>query len=75
MRYDYTPKRERINKLMVWRKWFAWYPVNIPEERCWVWLETIERKLYYTSREVGLQTFSEHGWMYRTRTIEHGEIY
>ena len=25
-----------------------------------------ERKYYYTSREVGLQTFSEHGAMYRT---------
>lgn len=75
MRLNYTSKSERKKKFMIWHKWFAWYPVNIPEEKCWVWLETIERELYYTSREVGLQYFAGYNWKYRTRTIEHGEVY
>jgi hypothetical protein len=66
MRLKLTDPREELEKLKQWHTWFAWYPVYIPEELQWVWLEKIERKYYYTSREVGLQTFSEHGAMYRT---------
>ena len=29
-----------------WRKWFAWYPVRTEDEK-WVWLETVERKIYH----------------------------
>lgn len=28
-----------------WVKWFAWHPVKT-EEQEWVWLETVERKIY-----------------------------
>ena len=28
-----------------WRKWFAWYPVKT-EDFTWVWLETVERKIF-----------------------------
>jgi hypothetical protein len=28
-----------------WHRWFAWYPVQLENSR-WVWLTTIERRLY-----------------------------
>ncbi len=75
MRIRYPLKQARIEKLSIWHRWFAWYPVQIPEEKCWVWLETIQRRLYYTSREVGFQTFSGYDWKYKTIELTHGDMY
>lgn len=34
--------RRRIKKLGEWHKWFAWYPVQVKDEK--VWLEILIRK-------------------------------
>jgi hypothetical protein len=41
-----------------WRKWFAWYPVRT-EDRVWVWLETVERKMY----EAKIPNVSPSSWI------------
>jgi hypothetical protein len=66
MKLKLTDPREELENKKQWHTWFAWYPVYIPEELQWVWLEKIERRYYYTSREVGLQTFCDHGYIHRT---------
>ena len=39
-----------------WRKWFAWYPIKT-EECEWIWLENVERKLYYARIENVLPSY------------------
>ncbi len=38
-----------------WRRWFAWYPVQIEDD--WVWFEWIERREY--------ETWGGGGYLYR----------
>lgn len=75
MRLIIKSKEEKRREYSSWHEWFAWYPVQVPEEKCWVWLETIERRLYYTSREIGLQTFAGYDWEYKTIEPTHGDMY
>lgn len=37
-----APERD----LREWHRWFAWRPVLV--DRTWVWLETVERRLFYS---------------------------
>jgi len=51
MRVKFYLRREEIQRLEKWHKWFAWYPVRAyensfltPKEWCWCWMEIILRK-------------------------------
>jgi len=43
-----SKSRKRLNRLLYWHKWFAWYPVCIKEiattDDTWVWLEVVFRR-------------------------------
>ena len=47
MRWATETREDRDRRLKQWRKWFAWYPVKIDNER--VWLEYVYRRttVYY----------------------------
>ena len=44
-----------------YKRWFAWYPVEIDYSNEWAWLELVERKRYYSFPD------SRHWrcWLYR----------
>jgi hypothetical protein len=44
-----------------WKPWFAWHPVEV--DRCWVWLEWIERRLR--------TQWGEDYFEYRTNNHDH----
>jgi hypothetical protein len=48
-----------------WHDWYAWRPVWLDEERTWVWLERIERKLY--RREPMPMSLSLYNALYQTK--------
>lgn len=58
--YDYDVDMSDRQQRMLWRDWYAWYPVNLhyPEHGKIVWLDTIK------IREV--QTRERMIWEYRT---------
>ena len=47
MRWATETREDKNRRLSKWRKWFAWYPVKIENER--VWLEYVYRRttVYY----------------------------
>lgn len=50
-----------------WRRWFAWYPVSLPDGRR-VWLQCIEKRIIWFSYRI--LKFSGH-WKTEYRRIKH----
>ncbi|HBB81969.1 MAG TPA: hypothetical protein DC031_01545 [Sulfitobacter sp.] len=42
MRWSFQTEEMRDYDKYRWRRWFAWYPVEVAD-REWVWLEWVER--------------------------------
>jgi hypothetical protein len=62
--------KKRIESLVEWHQWFAWYPVRVDENDC-RWLEYVETRLkpvYYSSIKNKLDhvdTWWYQNWQYR----------
>jgi hypothetical protein len=60
-------RTERKNRMIAWSKWFAWYPVNVGEEKgkyVLAWGQWVERSAkFYPSSFSG----ENHYWNYRRR--------
>lgn len=48
MKWKYETEKERKDRLKQWRKWFAWYPVDIDGYKYWLcYVERSDYTLFY----------------------------
>ena len=43
MKWSGETEEQRMVREYEWHKWFAWFPVQMPDGT-WVWLEHVERR-------------------------------
>lgn len=64
MKFNYETHKQKCERLKVWHKWFAWYPVEMTEKLGEVrWLETVERRKGWYSG------FGSSGWWTEYREV------
>lgn len=50
MRWKRLSRKEKQDRKTLWHSWFAWHPVHVGEQTCW--LEVVERRKRMTTKIV-----------------------